>query len=134
MDCNIEKAQELLKSGKATKEELEKVLTDIVDNYSTRPRIVIYLDDYNHTREEIIQEVAKRCDCTSGYEPDFYTCCMDERNRFEELTDDLSDYFNRFGGEDEDKEYIKGEMERIVNELENDFNVDYSYYLDDLEE
>ena len=43
MDCNIEKAQELLKSGKATKEELEKVLTDIVDNYSTRPRIVIYL-------------------------------------------------------------------------------------------
>ena len=28
MDCNIEKAQELLKSGKATKEDLEKVLTD----------------------------------------------------------------------------------------------------------
>ena len=27
MDCNIEKAQELLKSGKATKEELEKVIS-----------------------------------------------------------------------------------------------------------
>ena len=59
---------------------------------------------------------------------------MDERNRFEELTDDLSDYFNRFGGDDEDKEYIKSEMERIVNELEYYFNVDYYYYLDDLED
>lgn len=130
MDCNIERAQSLLTSGKATKEELEKVLKDIVDNYSTRPRIVIYLDDYNMSREDIINAVVPVCDCKYGYDPDFYTCCMEERNRFESLVEDLENYASRVDDEDEDKEYIKKEMQRIVGVLENDFNADYAYYLD----
>lgn len=93
MNSKIEKGKLLLERGGATKEELESVLREIVEDYSTRPRVVIFLDDYNNSRSEIVSQVASMIDdCYSGYGPDFYTECMEERTKFERLQEDLLNY------------------------------------------
>ncbi|MCQ2739785.1 MAG: hypothetical protein MJ237_06115 [bacterium] len=134
MDCNIEKAKQLLENGNATKEQMESVLKSIVENYSTRPRIVIYLDDYNSTREEIINAVIPNCDCNFGYEPDFYTCCMEERNKVEQLIEELQERVAELADFDEDEiddmEWCKERIQQIKTELD-EYDVDYSCYVNE---
>lgn len=135
MDRYVSNAKALIKRGNATKEELEIALKNIVDNYSTRPRIVIYLDDYEHSREDIIKAVAEVSHCSCGYDPDFYTTCMEDRKLFEELEEELHDCQTEYyETEDElDKDYIIDKMREIVRKMDNKFDVDYSYLIDELD-
>lgn len=78
MDGNILQAKVIIGKEDATVEECKEVLRTLVAGYSERPRVVIYLDDYDHLPADIIREVADKVeDYQSGLEPDWYWACQE---------------------------------------------------------